>query len=62
MGQAVHLQLFAVSEAAGYETAQAVLAELRRVERVLSRFDETSDLSELNRARGPGRARRRRPT
>ena len=54
MGQAVHLQLFAVSEAAGYETAQAVLAELRRVERVLSRFDETSDLSELNRRAGRG--------
>jgi FAD:protein FMN transferase len=54
MGQPVHLQLFAVSEAAGYETAQAVLAELRRVERVLSRFDETSDLSELNRRAGRG--------
>ena len=32
MGQPVHLQLFAVSEAEGYETAQAVLGELRRVE------------------------------
>lgn len=54
MGQPVHLQLFAASEAAGYETAQAVLAELRRVERALSRFDEASDLSELNRRAGRG--------
>ena len=52
MGQPVHLELFAASEAAGYETAQAVFAELRRVEHVLSRFDETSDLSELNRRAG----------
>jgi thiamine biosynthesis lipoprotein len=54
MGQPVHLQLFAVSEAAGYETAQAVLAELRRVEGALSRFDDASDLSELNRRAGRG--------
>ena len=54
MGQPVHLQLFAVSEAAGYETAQAVLAELRRVEGALSRFDDASDLSELNRHAGRG--------
>ena len=53
MGQPVHLQLFAASEAAGYEAAQAALGELRRVEGALSRFDEASDLSELNRARGP---------
>jgi thiamine biosynthesis lipoprotein len=54
MGQPVHLQLFAVSEAAGYEAAQAALAELRRVERALSRFDDTSDLAELNRRAGRG--------
>ena len=54
MGQPVHLQLFAASEAAGYEAAQAALAELRRVERALSRFDEASDLSELNRRAGRG--------
>lgn len=54
MGQPVHLQLFAVSEAAGYDAAQAALAELRRVERVLSRFDDTSDLAELNRRAGRG--------
>jgi thiamine biosynthesis lipoprotein len=54
MGQPVHLQLFAASEAAGYEVAQAALAELRRVERELSRFDDASDLSELNRAAGRG--------
>jgi thiamine biosynthesis lipoprotein len=54
MGQPVHLQLFAVSEAAGYAAAQAALAELRRVERALSRFDDASDLAELNRWAGRG--------
>jgi thiamine biosynthesis lipoprotein len=54
MGQPVHLRLFAVSEAAGYEAAQAALAELRRVEHALSRFDDTSDLAELNRRAGHG--------
>ena len=54
MGQPVHLRLFAVSEAAGYEAAQAALAELRRVEDVLSRFDDASELSELNRRAGRG--------
>lgn len=54
MGQAVHLQLFAVSDMAGYEIAQAALAELRRVEGVLSRFDDRSELSELNRMAGRG--------
>lgn len=52
MGQPVRLQIFAVSEAAGYDAAQAALAELRRVERALSRFDEASDLAELNRRAG----------
>jgi len=54
MGQPVHLQLFAVTAAAGYEVAQAALAELRRVERALTLFDDTSDLCELNRAAGRG--------
>jgi thiamine biosynthesis lipoprotein len=54
MGQPVHLQLFAVSEAAGYDAAQAALAELRRVERALTLFDDTSDVCELNRAAGRG--------
>jgi FAD:protein FMN transferase len=54
MGQPVHLQLFAISEAAGYETAQAVFAELRRVETALSWFDTASDLTELNRHAGRG--------
>jgi thiamine biosynthesis lipoprotein len=54
MGQPVHLQVFAVSEAAGYEAAQAALAELRRVEAALSWFDDASDLSELNRHAGRG--------
>jgi FAD:protein FMN transferase len=50
----VHLQLFAASESAGYAAAQAALAELRRVEAALSRFDDASDLSELNRQAGLG--------
>jgi thiamine biosynthesis lipoprotein len=52
MGQAVHLQLFAESEAAGYDAAQAALTELRRVEQRLSLFDDTSELCELNRRAG----------
>jgi thiamine biosynthesis lipoprotein len=54
MGQPVHLQLFAASESAGYDVAQTALAELRRVERALTLFDDTSDLCELNRAAGRG--------
>ena len=54
MGQPVHLQLYAASEAAGYDVAQAALAELRRIERALTLFDDTSDLCELNRAAGRG--------
>jgi thiamine biosynthesis lipoprotein len=54
MGQTVHLQLYAASEAAGYEAAQAALAELRRVESALSLFDDSSDLTELNRHAGRG--------
>ena len=54
MGQPVHLQLYAASEGAGYEAAQAALVELRRVEGVLSRFDDASDLAELNRWAGRG--------
>jgi FAD:protein FMN transferase len=52
MGQPVHLQLFTASESAGYEAAEAALAELWRVEHALSRFDDSSDLSELNRHAG----------
>lgn len=54
MGQPVHLQLFASSEARGYEVAQAALAELRRVEAVLTLFDDGSDLCALNRLAGQG--------
>ena len=54
MGQPVHLQLFAASESAGYDVAQAALAELRRVEGALTLFADTSDLCELNRAAGRG--------
>ena len=58
MGQSVHLMLYAESEDAGYQAAAAALAELRRIEDRLSRFDDRSDLSELNRqaGRGPFRA------
>jgi FAD:protein FMN transferase len=58
MGQPVHLMLFHESEAEGLDIAQAVLQELRRVEGHLSRFDDRSDLEELNRraGRGPMRA------
>ena len=52
MGQPVHLRLFHESEAAGLEAAALALAELRRVEDRLSRFDDASDLSELNRHAG----------
>lgn len=54
MGQPVHLRLFHPDEARGLEAAQAALAELRRVEGVLSRFDDTSALSELHRRAGHG--------
>ena len=58
MGQSVRLRLFHHDEAAGLEVAQAALAELRRVEALLSRFDDASALSELNRraGRAPWRA------
>ncbi|HSE46539.1 MAG TPA: FAD:protein FMN transferase, partial [Gemmatimonadales bacterium] len=52
MGQPVHLVLFHESEADGLEAAALALAELRRVEGRLSRFDDASDLSELNRHAG----------
>lgn len=52
MGQSVHLQLFAASEAEGYEAAAAGLAELRRIEARLTVFDDASDLAELNRHAG----------
>ncbi|MDH5284466.1 MAG: FAD:protein FMN transferase [Gemmatimonadota bacterium] len=54
MGQAVRLRLFCGSVAAGAEAAQAAFAELRRVEALLSRFEEGSALSELNRQAGSG--------
>ena len=58
MGQPVHLRLFHHSEAGGYGAAQAVFAELRRIEARLSLFEDASDLAELNRqaARGWFRA------
>ena len=58
MGQSTRLRLFHHDEAAGLEVAQEAFAELRRVEGLLSRFDETSALAELNRqaGRAPWRA------
>ncbi len=58
MGQLARLTVYHESEEAGYEAAALALAELRRVEQRLSRFDDASDLSELNRqaGRGPWRA------
>jgi FAD:protein FMN transferase len=54
MGQAVHLQLFVQHEDLGLEAAAAALAELRRVEARLSRFDPASDLCALNARAGRG--------
>lgn len=54
MGQRVRLELFAESDAHGYEAAAAALAELRRVEQHLSLFDDASDLVALNRGAGRG--------
>ena len=52
MGQSARLRLFHHDEAAGLEVAQKTFEELRRVEALLSRFDEASALSELNRRAG----------
>jgi FAD:protein FMN transferase len=57
MGQPVHLQLFASSDDHGYAAAEEALGALREVEQHLSRFSDTSDLSELNRGAGRGVAR-----
>jgi thiamine biosynthesis lipoprotein len=54
MGQPVRLVLHAASEDAGYEVAQAVFGELRRIEARLSVFDDASDVAELNRRAGRG--------
>lgn len=54
MGQPVRLRLFHQNEDAGRVAAQAALAELRRVERVLSRFDGESELNHLHQYAGRG--------
>lgn len=54
MGQPVHLQLYAASEERGESAAQAAFAALRSVERHLSRFDPSSDLTALNDRSGRG--------
>jgi thiamine biosynthesis lipoprotein len=54
MGQPVRLRLFHESESAGYEIAQAVFAELRRIEARCSVFDDAGDLAELNLRAGRG--------
>jgi thiamine biosynthesis lipoprotein len=57
MGQAVHVMVFAGSEQQGLDACAAALAELRRVERRLTLFDDASDLCELNRRAGRGTMR-----
>ncbi|HYT04135.1 MAG TPA: FAD:protein FMN transferase [Gemmatimonadales bacterium] len=52
MGQPVHVIVFAASEQEGLDACAAALAELRRVERRLTLFDDASDLCELNRRAG----------
>jgi thiamine biosynthesis lipoprotein len=52
MGQPVHVMVFAASEQEGLDGCAAALAELRRVERRLTLFDDASDLCELNRRAG----------
>jgi len=52
MGQAVHVMLYAESEDQGLEACANVLAELRRLESILSLFDDASELCELNRRAG----------
>ena len=52
MGQSVHILLFAENDDQGLEAASRALAELRRIEGALSRFDDASDLCELNRQAG----------
>ena len=52
MGQAVHVMVYAESEDQGLEACAKALAELRRLERVFSVFDDASELSELNRHAG----------
>src|SRR5881628_3026373 len=54
MGQPVHLMVFAGSEQEGLDACAAALAEVRRVERRLTLFDDASDLCELNRHAGRG--------
>jgi FAD:protein FMN transferase len=58
MGQAVHLMVYSESEDQGLEACASVLEELRRLEGVLSVFDDASELSELNRTAGKGRRHR----
>ncbi len=57
MGQPVRVVLYHQSETDGLEAAQAVLEEIRRVEGHLSRFEDASDLQELNRQAGRGAVR-----
>src|ERR1700752_718038 len=52
MGQAVHVMVYAESEDQGLEACSQALAELRRLESILSLFDDASELCELNRRAG----------
>lgn len=52
MGQPVRILLWSIDESAGLEAAAAALAELRRLESILSLFDPLSDLVALNHRAG----------
>lgn len=54
MGQPVRVLLWTGDESRGLEAAAAALAELRRVESILSLFDPRSDLVALNHRAGGG--------
>jgi thiamine biosynthesis lipoprotein len=54
MGQAVHVMVYVESEDQGLEGCANALAKLRRLESILSLFDDASELCELNRRAGKG--------
>lgn len=49
MGTLVEIRLWGASEPRAHEACVAAFGEMRRLERLLSRFDETSEVSRLNR-------------
>src|SRR5262245_23625983 len=52
MGQAVHVMVYAESEDQGLEGCASALGKLRRLESILSLYDDASELNELNRRAG----------